>query len=175
MTVPYDVIVVGKGNAALCAALSAHENGAKVLVLEAAPDEESGGNSRFAGGVMRFAYESVDDLKRVTELTDEEIAASDFGTNTARSSSTISTGSRATARPRLVRDPGYAKFDTMACCARRARASCPITGGSRAWSAASANFSAACRSKSPGGGAGLVQYLDTAAKKAGIEVRYERA
>ena len=31
---------------------------------------------------MRFAYESVDDLKRVTDITDEEIADSDFGTNT---------------------------------------------------------------------------------------------
>ena len=82
MTSQYDVIVVGKGNAALCAALSAADNGAKVLVLEAASEEDSGGNSRFAGGVMRFAYESVDDLKRVTELTDDEVANSDFGTNT---------------------------------------------------------------------------------------------
>ena len=82
MTSQYDVIVVGKGNAALCAALSAADNGAKVLVLEAANEEDSGGNSRFAGGVMRFAYESVDDLKRVTELTDDEVANSDFGTNT---------------------------------------------------------------------------------------------
>ena len=75
MTSQYDVIVVGKGNAALSAALSATDNGAKVLVLEAASEEESGGNSRFAGGVMRFAYESVDDLKRVTDLTDEEVDA----------------------------------------------------------------------------------------------------
>ena len=82
MNPQYDVIVVGKGNAALCAALSAQENGARVLVLEAANEDESGGNSRFAGGVMRFAYSSVDDLKRVTELTDDEIANSDFGTNT---------------------------------------------------------------------------------------------
>src|SRR5258705_9084277 len=82
MTTQYDVIVVGKGNAALCAALSAHEQGAKVLMLEAASEEESGGNTRFAGGVMRFAYQSVDDLKRVTEISDEEIATSDFGTNT---------------------------------------------------------------------------------------------
>ena len=69
-----DVIVVGKGNAALCSAVSAHEQGARVVMLEVASEEESGGNSRFAGGVMRFAYESVEDLKRVTELTDEEIA-----------------------------------------------------------------------------------------------------
>ena len=39
MTQNYDVIVVGKGNAALCAALSAHEQGAKVVMLEAAPEE----------------------------------------------------------------------------------------------------------------------------------------
>ena len=42
-----DVIVVGAGNAAFCAALAAQEQGAKVLTLEAAPEEESGGNSRF--------------------------------------------------------------------------------------------------------------------------------
>src|SRR5258705_12508007 len=82
MTTQYDVIVVGKGNAALCAALSAHEQGAKVLMLEAASEEESGGNTRFAGGVMRFAYQTVDELKEVTDITDEEIATSDYGTNT---------------------------------------------------------------------------------------------
>ncbi|HZP64823.1 MAG TPA: FAD-binding protein, partial [Rudaea sp.] len=76
------MVVVGKGNAALCAALAARDQGASVAMLEAAAEEESGGNSRFAGGVMRFAYSSVQDLKRVTELTDAEIAQSDFGTNT---------------------------------------------------------------------------------------------
>jgi tricarballylate dehydrogenase len=80
--VEHDVIVVGKGNAALCAALSAQENGAKVLVLEAASEDEHGGNSRFAGCVMRFAYKSLEDLRRVTDITDEEAANSDFGSNT---------------------------------------------------------------------------------------------
>src|ERR1700682_5588300 len=78
----YDVVVVGKGNAALCAALAARDQGASVAMLEAASEDESGGNSRFAGGVMRFAFADVDDLKRVTDLTDQEIVESDFGTNT---------------------------------------------------------------------------------------------
>ena len=41
----YDVIVVGGGDAGMCAALSAHEHGAKVLVLERAPEDKRGGNT----------------------------------------------------------------------------------------------------------------------------------
>ncbi|KAK4504578.1 hypothetical protein PRZ48_005494 [Zasmidium cellare] len=59
----YDVIVVGGGNAALAAALSAHEQGANVLVLEASPKEERGGNSRFAGTVFRVPHNGLDDVK----------------------------------------------------------------------------------------------------------------
>ncbi|HVZ02099.1 MAG TPA: FAD-dependent tricarballylate dehydrogenase TcuA [Dongiaceae bacterium] len=79
----YDVIVVGGGNAAFCAALAAAENGARVLMLERAPEEESGGNSRFTAGAIRFAYRGVEDLRRVMpDLTDEEIARTDFGSYT---------------------------------------------------------------------------------------------
>jgi pyruvate/2-oxoglutarate dehydrogenase complex dihydrolipoamide dehydrogenase (E3) component len=73
----YDVVVVGKGNAALCAALSAHEQGAKVAMLEAACEDESGGNSRFAGGVSaelwgRHFY-AGDKLKtEITLINDDE-------------------------------------------------------------------------------------------------------
>lgn len=42
----YDVIVIGGGNAALCAAMTASESGARVLILESAPKPYRGGNSR---------------------------------------------------------------------------------------------------------------------------------
>ncbi len=79
----YDVIVVGGGNAALCAALSSSESKKNILVLERAPEPESGGNSRFTAGLMRVAYRGVEDLKRaIPDLSAEEIARSDFGTYT---------------------------------------------------------------------------------------------
>src|SRR5512143_4257553 len=78
----YDVIVVGRGNAALCAALSVKEQGASVAILEAAPVDESGGNSRFAGGVMRFAYDSVRDLQKVADIPADEVDSVDWDSNT---------------------------------------------------------------------------------------------
>ena len=83
MTDRYDVIVIGAGNAALCAALSAAESAKKILVLERAPEEESGGNSRFTAGLMRVCYGGVEDLKKaIPDLSPEEIARTDFGTYT---------------------------------------------------------------------------------------------
>lgn len=54
----YDVIVVGGGNAAAACAMSAFENGARVLMLEASPKSERGGNSRYSGAVFRYVIES---------------------------------------------------------------------------------------------------------------------
>lgn len=81
MAEAHDIVVIGAGNAALCAALAAQENGARVLVLERAPEEENGGNSRFTAGAIRFAYDGVEDLRAVMpDLSDEEVAQTDFGT-----------------------------------------------------------------------------------------------
>src|SRR6266581_5823177 len=80
---PADVVVIGGGNAAFCAALAAAEHGASVLVLERAPAEEAGGNSRFTAGAFRCVYDGVDDLRALMpDLTDEEVAKTDFGTYT---------------------------------------------------------------------------------------------
>ncbi|MDO5630256.1 MAG: FAD-dependent tricarballylate dehydrogenase TcuA [Paracoccus sp. (in: a-proteobacteria)] len=46
MTETYDIAVVGGGNAALCAAITAARAGARVIILEGAPEPYRGGNSR---------------------------------------------------------------------------------------------------------------------------------
>lgn len=60
----YNVIVVGAGNAALAAAVSARESGAeRVLVLEKAPRGMRGGNTHWSGGVLRLAFDDPHELE----------------------------------------------------------------------------------------------------------------
>lgn len=74
------VIVVGGGNAALCAAISARLAGADVVVFERAPETLAGGNSRFTAGAMRTVYDGLDDIVRLMpELTEAERDRNDFG------------------------------------------------------------------------------------------------
>src|SRR4030081_2195994 len=92
----YDVLVIGGGNAALCAAISARRAGADVLVLEGAAGGVRGGPPKFYRGPtprhtrnMRCAHDAAtdiltgpyteqefwEDLLRVTDgQTDEELA-----------------------------------------------------------------------------------------------------
>jgi len=83
-----DVIVIGGGNAGLCAAISAAEKGAKVALLERAPEFYRGGNSRHTRnfrcahsstlGVLSGEYELdefFDDLLRVTKGNTDEAQA----------------------------------------------------------------------------------------------------
>jgi tricarballylate dehydrogenase len=76
----YDVITVGAGNAALCAAIAAREKGASVLALEKAPEYFRGGNTYFTGGIIRCAYNGIEDIKQlIPDLTPEEEATVEVG------------------------------------------------------------------------------------------------
>ncbi|MFZ8899827.1 MAG: FAD-binding protein, partial [Alphaproteobacteria bacterium] len=78
-----DVVVVGAGNAAMCAALSARESGANVIVLEWADPENRGGNSAYTAGNIRTVYNGKEDIVALCpDLSEEEISISDFGTYT---------------------------------------------------------------------------------------------
>ena len=75
-----DVLVVGAGNAALTAAMAAAERGASVIVVEKAPIYLRGGNSYFAGGLFRFAYEGLEDvLDLVPDTSDDQRDSTDVG------------------------------------------------------------------------------------------------
>ena len=74
------VIIVGSGNAALCAGIAALEKGAEVLMIEKANEKEAGGNSRYTAGAMRFVYNSNEDLMPLLLHPDEErIPKTNFG------------------------------------------------------------------------------------------------
>src|SRR4051794_11032758 len=61
LTSPYDVLVIGGGNAALCAPISAQGAGASVLVLEAAPKFYRGGNTRHTRNML-CAHDSATEI-----------------------------------------------------------------------------------------------------------------
>jgi tricarballylate dehydrogenase len=169
-----DVLVVGKGNAALCAALAARDGGAGVTMLEAASEEESGGNSAFAGGVMRFAFDGVNDLQRITDLTPEEIASSDFGTNTR--DEYFDDLFRLTS---FRTDPDLCELlvghsqDVMVWLRSKGVRFVPNFGRQSAVVNGKRRFFGRLPIEVSGGGAGLVRALDQAAAKAGIDVSYD--
>ncbi|KAJ29051.1 FAD-dependent tricarballylate dehydrogenase TcuA [Sulfitobacter pontiacus] len=73
MTETYDIVVIGGGNAALCAAITAAENGARVLILETAPKPYRGGNSRHTRNFRCMHHGPLGPL--VESYTEEEYLA----------------------------------------------------------------------------------------------------
>ena len=72
---PFDVAIVGGGNAGLCAALAAAERGARVVVLETAPRDFRGGNSRHTRN-LRCMHDAPTDV--LTDAYSEEEFVADL-------------------------------------------------------------------------------------------------
>ena len=171
----FDVVVIGGGNAAFCAALSARETVQRVLVLERSPEDEAGGNSRFTAGLMRVAYNGVEDLKRpIPDLSPEEIERTDFGTYTE--DQFLDDMARVTeyrCDPDLTEILVKKSLDTVAWMRSKGvrftaawgRQAFNINGRFKFWGGLTV--------EAVGGGPGLVENLTNAAKKNGIEVWYE--
>ncbi|HEY7297766.1 MAG TPA: FAD-dependent tricarballylate dehydrogenase TcuA [Xanthobacteraceae bacterium] len=170
----HDVIVVGAGNAAFCAALAAEEAGAKVLMLEAAPEDESGGNSRFTAGSIRVVYNGVDDIKTlIPDLTQAEIDTTDFGTYTAdQFFDDMARVTQHRADPDLVEILVTRSFDTLNWMRQKGVRFIPIYGRQAFKIEGRFKFWGGLTVESVGGGPGLVNMLTDSAKKRGVEIRY---
>jgi tricarballylate dehydrogenase len=169
-----DVIVVGAGNAALCAALAAQEQGATVLMIEAAPEEESGGNSRFTAGSIRVVYDGVDDVKTlVPDLSPAELAGTDFGAYTAAQFfDDMARVTQHRADADLVELLVTRSFATLNWMREKGLRLIPIYGRQAFKIDGKFKFWGGLTVEAVGGGPGLVAMLTDAAEKRGVSVRY---
>jgi tricarballylate dehydrogenase len=171
----YDVIVVGGGNAGFCAALAARESGVSVLVIEAAPEGERGGNSRFTAGAMRVAYNGVDDLARLMpDLTDEEKASTDFGTYPEdQFYDDLCRVTQYRTTPRLAETLVTKSFDTMLWMRNHGIRFAPIYGRQAFKVDGRFKFWGGLTVEAWGGGPGLIDAHYAIAVRSGIDVCYE--
>ncbi len=170
-----DVVVIGAGNAALCAALSAREHGASVCVLERAPLSEAGGNTRFTAGAMRVCYSGVDDLKKLMpDLTQDEIDSTDFGAYTE--ASFFDDMFRMT---QFRTDPAHVEtlvtnsFKTLLWMREKGVRFVPIYGRQAFKVNGRFKFWGGLTVEAWGGGEGLVDQLTKAAVRDGIQIHYD--
>jgi tricarballylate dehydrogenase len=170
-----DVLVVGTGNAASCAALAARDAGAKVLMIDACPEDERGGNTAYAGGQMRVAFDGVEDLTRVIgDLTDEEIRNTDFGTYSAADFfDDMTRVTQYRCNPELVEHVIAQSLDTLVWLRSKGvrfeaafgRQASRVEGRMKFWGGLPCIVW--------GGGAGLIDALHTRAAKDGIRALYD--
>jgi tricarballylate dehydrogenase len=170
------VVVVGGGNAGLCAALAARETCATVVVVEAGPIRHAGGNTANTAGLMRFAFDGLDDIVSLApELTADDLACTDFGTYSAEGFPGDLVG---VTEHRC--DPGLAEkfviqsLSTLQWMKARGVRFWPAYGR-QAFKVDGTCVFGGVVLEAAGGGPGLVESLTRAAAAAGMEIRYECA
>lgn len=175
-TKQYDVIVVGAGNAALCAALSAREHAENILVLEKAPVHERGGNSYFTGGGFRFAHQGLDDVRRdvLADLTAAEVAIIDMPPYSAEQFyDDLMSVTDGQCDEDLARTLIGQSRATVSWLGKYRVRWIPMFNRQSHVVAGIHRFYGGLTIEANGGGAGLVTALFAAAEKQNIEVRYE--
>jgi tricarballylate dehydrogenase len=174
MTGQRKVVVVGGGNAGLCAALSAREQGAAVTVLERAPQEAKGGNSTFTAGAMRVAYEGVEDLLTLMpDLDESQLAITDFGSYPK--TAFLDDLARVTeyrTDPELASLLVDESLPTLQWMQGKGVRFLPIYGRQAFQVDGRFKFWGGLTVEVSGGGPGLVDSLTRAALAAGVEIRY---
>ena len=169
-----DIVVVGAGNAAFCAALSAREQGAEVIVLERAPYNERGGNSRFTAGILRFTYDSVEDLfDIVPDLSEDECTNSDFGSYTRdQFFDDMARVTQYRTDPDLTEVLIDKSHETLAWMHLKGVRFTPATGRQAYKVDGKYVFWGGLVLEVVGGGPGLVEFLTQSAEREGIEILY---
>lgn len=169
------VVVVGAGNAALCAALAAREGGAEVTVLEVAPLAERGGNTAFTAGAMRVAYSGAEDIAQlVPDLTPHEIERTDFGSYPE--DAFLADLGRVTeyrCDPELTDVLVTNSYETLCWMRDRGVRFLPIYGRQAFQVDGKFTFWGGLTVEAYGGGPGLVEALFKAASRLGVDVLYE--
>lgn len=171
-----DVLVLGSGNAGASAALAAREMGCSVLVIDRAPKEWAGGNSYFTAGAFRSTYGSIDDIRPLVAMSDEEAATIDLPAYAVddfrRDLSRVTEGRADPVLTDLVAGDAASALAWLAGAGvgwelMAARQSFAVAGRRRYWG----NLVIGAR----GGGKGLVEAEHRAMQQAGIEVRFDTA
>jgi len=173
---PYDVVVAGAGNAALCAAINAHLNGARVLVLEKASEEEKGGNSYFTAGGFRFAHNGLDDVCQdvMPDLSEEERDQIILPTHDRQFFyDTLMKVTRHQSNEELAWILIDESRETMGWLCENGVRFIPMYGRQSYEVNGKQHFYGGVNIEAVGGGAGLVTFLLDRAAKLGIEIRYE--
>jgi tricarballylate dehydrogenase len=170
-----DVIVVGGGNAAFCAALSAAEKGLSVVLLERAPEAEAGGNSAFTAGAMRVVYRGLEDLRvLMPDLSEDEIARTDFGRYTEdQFFDDMFRVTQNRTNPELCEILVRQSFATLSWMRTQGVRFQPIYGRQAFRVGGRFTFWGGLTVEAWGGGPGLVAALRQAAQKRGIDIRYQ--
>lgn len=169
------VLIVGAGNSALCAAISAAEAGAQVCVLERAPRCSRGGNSAFTGGCFRTVYDGAEDIARlVPDLTDSELETSDFGSyDAAKFYLDLCELSGYRADPSLIEILVEQSLPTLLWMQSHGVRFLPAYGRQSFKVDGRNIFWGGLTVETAGGGLGLVDALFRRAEELGIEVRYD--